>query len=334
MNIRRLFSFSVLSLSLVGCALSPGQSSLESLSPPTETTLNLSEELSSSDISDFLIQRLNNNQKDFADRFRSAVKKIVKQHDKWYSYKRKDYFTRAPELNIQDVRIKDGDSIMGSTAVSAITPEFSGRRVELTLLGNFTQNRKALTLDNFVFAYDSPLIQETLIEDSPKSRILLDDSILLQVISVEKDRIQVVLENKGLPDLYLKGLHKLSIEHEKYFTDTLIQVGEPQEKSVNLQPRIISAETLRNQAGVPLHIRLTGTNFMAQPKFSYFTIDGEFGFGFQTQVFAQSSGEMTWETVVHIPNPETFDNTSQHLIAYASPFGTAIYEFNHEEQAQ
>lgn len=80
---------------------------------------------------------------------------------------------------------------------------------------------------------------------------------------------------------------------------------------------------MRNTQNLPLHLRLKGQNFMIYPKFSYATIDGEFGFGYQTEVNVDG----TSETVVHIPNPETFDQKTQHLVIMATPFGVAFKGF-------
>ncbi|MGV3523507.1 MAG: hypothetical protein ACO1RX_04745 [Candidatus Sericytochromatia bacterium] len=67
-------------------------------------------------------------------------------------------------------------------------------------------------------------------------------------------------------------------------------------------------------------LRLKGKNFIVYPQFLQTTIDGEFGFGLQTKVLADGSAE----TVVHIPNPETFDLVSEHLVILATPFGISF----------
>jgi hypothetical protein len=90
----------------------------------------------------------------------------------------------------------------------------------------------------------------------------------------------------------------------------------------SLQPQIEGVEVLRER-GKPMHIKLTGRGFMVFPKFSYATIDGEFGFGYQTEVTADGAAE----TVVHIPDPQSFDVNPRHTVIYATPFGVTFKEF-------
>lgn len=75
--------------------------------------------------------------------------------------------------------------------------------------------------------------------------------------------------------------------------------------------------------GKPLHIRCSGQNFMIFPKFSYSLIDGQFGFGFKTEVAVDGS----FQTIIHIPNSNTFDQKSRHLVILATPYGVAFKEF-------
>ncbi|PKL80207.1 MAG: hypothetical protein CVV27_00760 [Candidatus Melainabacteria bacterium HGW-Melainabacteria-1] len=63
---------------------------------------------------------------------------------------------------------------------------------------------------------------------------------------------------------------------------------------------------------------------MGYPKFLYATIDGEFGFGFQTKFLEDGRAE----TVANVPNPETFDQQLEHLVILATPFGVAFQEFS------
>jgi len=104
-----------------------------------------------------------------------------------------------------------------------------------------------------------------------------------------------------------------------------LNVGEPVPVEYSrLQPQIESVEVLReDDDDRPQHIRLKGKGFMVFPKFSYALIDGEFGFGYQTEVMADGSAE----TVVHLPNPKSFDINAPHTVIYATPFGVTFKEF-------
>lgn len=166
------------------------------------------------------------------------------------------------------------------------------------------------------------MLQQSFLGKEPRARVLLNHSVLLTVDSVSDTEIQARLNTAGLVELYLKGLHKISVEYGNYYTDALIQIGDP-EPVDDLSPGIDAIEVLRNDDNLPLHIRLSGDNFPVYTKFYYCLIDGEFGFGYQTEVL--SAGGM--ETVVHIPNPDSFDQQDTHSVALATPFGTVFKTF-------
>lgn len=74
---------------------------------------------------------------------------------------------------------------------------------------------KALKSKTFLFELDPELIQQTFIGKSPKSRVLLDRSILLDIHAVSETEIQASFNSAQVPDLYLKGLHHLAIEQSR-----------------------------------------------------------------------------------------------------------------------
>jgi hypothetical protein len=278
-------------------------------------------------LQDFLLQsvRASNQNKDKdSDHNRNKKPPKLSRHD-WKDFKPRSHCERSPELLITDILLTEtGEKVMGPDAPAALTPDYAGAEIRLTLKGQFEKrNEKAFKLKDFLFQLESPLVQQSFIGNEPQARVLLDDSILLQVESVTATEIKARLNTKLLPDLYLKGNHRLSVELNRWYTDALLNVGEPVSVDVSsLQPQIASVEVLRER-GKPLHIKLTGRGFMVFPKFSYATIDGEFGFGYQTEVAADGSAE----TVVHIPDPQSFDLNPKHTVIYATPFGVAFKEF-------
>ena len=229
---------------------------------------------------------------------------------------------QSPELLINDVVLSDtGISVMGKDAPGSLEPDFAGKEIALTLTGTFKNSQhQPLSASDFLFTLAPPLVQQTFIGTEPIARVVLDNSILLEASSVTETEIRAILRTEKLPDLYLKGLHRLSVEQGDWYTDTLIQIGDPTPPPSSLMPHIDSIEVIRNSQQLPLHVRLTGQNFMVYPKFSYVTIDGEFGFGYQTEV--NQDGSM--QTIVHIPHPETFDQISPHIVVLATPFGVAF----------
>jgi hypothetical protein len=228
-------------------------------------------------------------------------------------------------LLITDILLTEtNQSVMGPNGLASLIPDYAGAEMSLTIKGSFEKrNEKAFKLKDFLFQLESPLVQQSFIGTEPQARVLLDDSILLQVESVTATELKARLSTKLLPDLYLKGNHRLSIELNRWYTDALLNVGEPAPVEMSeLQPQIERVEVLRER-GKALHIKLAGRGFMVFPKFSYATIDGEFGFGYQTEVATDG----TAETVVHIPDPDSFDLNPTHTVIYATPFGVAFKEF-------
>ncbi|MBT9548354.1 MAG: hypothetical protein IV090_23380 [Candidatus Sericytochromatia bacterium] len=243
----------------------------------------------------------------------------------WKDFKPRSRCERTPELLITDILLTEtGEKVMGPNAPAALRPDYAGTEIRLTIQGQFEKrNEKAFKLKEFLFQLEPPLVQQSFVGNEPQARVLLDDSILLQVESVTATEIKARLNTKLLPDLYLKGNHRLSIELNRWYTDALLNVGEPAPVELSaLQPQIESVEVLRER-GKPMHIKLTGKGFMVFPKFSYATIDGEFGFGYQTEVTADGAAE----TVVHIPDPASFDLNPRHTVIYATPFGVTFKEF-------
>ena len=243
----------------------------------------------------------------------------------WKDFKPRSHCERSPELLITDILLTEtGEKVMGPNAPAALRPDYAGTEIRLTLRGQFEKrNEKAFKLKDFLFQLESPLVQQSFVGNEPQTRVLLDDSILLQVESVSATEIKARLNSKLLPDLYLKGNHRLSVELNRWYTDALLNVGEPAPVELSaLQPQIEGVEVLRER-GKPMHIKLTGRGFMVFPKFSYATIDGEFGFGYQTEVTADGAAE----TVVHIPDPQSFDVNPRHTVIYATPFGVTFKEF-------
>ena len=278
-------------------------------------------------LQDFLLQsvRASNQNKD-KDSDHNRNKRPPKlSHSDWKDFKPRSHCERSPELLIRDIVLTEtGEKVMGPDAPAALAPDYDGAEIRLTLRGQFEKrNQKAFKLKDFLFQLESPLVQQSFIGNEPQARVLLDDSILLQVESVTATEIKARLNSKLLPDLHLKGNHRLSVELNRWYTDALLSVGEPTPVEVSaLQPQIEGVEVLREREK-PLHIKLTGRGFMVFPKFSYATIDGEFGFGYQTEVTADGSAE----TVVHIPDPQSFDLNPKHTVIYATPFGVAFKEF-------
>ena len=234
---------------------------------------------------------------------------------------------KHPDIDIQNIVLTDtSERVMdeGTPATSEIKPDYAGKIISLTITGKFSTSPK-MKLDNMMFTNEPGLIHQSLVEQEPVIRVTLDDVILFTPVSASSTSITVTLDSKGMPELYLKGLHKLTITAGKYFSDTLVKVGEPVPVT-SLSPRIDSVEVLRDERGKPENLKLTGSNLMLNYRFSYAQIDGVFGFGHSTSVI-DDNAETKWESIIHLPNPKTFNPAVQHTISLATPFGFVFKSF-------
>ncbi|PKL77453.1 MAG: hypothetical protein CVV27_05380, partial [Candidatus Melainabacteria bacterium HGW-Melainabacteria-1] len=231
--------------------------------------------------------------------------------------------------SISDVKLAEtGESIMNAASSAALEPDYSGRTISLVLTGKFLANKKALPLANFAFALEPPLILQSLQSEShePRSRLILDDAILLTTEQVSATELRASLDTRAIPDFYLKGLHKLTLIHENYYTDALIRVGEPAPPAQSLQPVIHTIDVVRSDRQKPRYLRVKGQNLMVQGLFAYATVDNVFGFSAQTSV-TESEGQLEWEALILIPEPQTFDQRAQHSLVYTTPYGSVLKSF-------
>ena len=209
-------AFTVL-LSLNACH-APSLPVSQSLSPSVST------------LQDFLVLSAKDGSKNDKDKGHNENRKPPKLSDRdWKDFKPHSRCERTPELLITDIVLTaTGESIMGPSVFIGLRPDYAGTEIGLTIKGQFEKrNDKEFKLKDFLFQLESPLVQQSFIGKEPQARVLFDDSILLQVESVTKTEIKVRLNTQLLPDLYLKGNHRLSIELDRWYTDALLNVGEP-----------------------------------------------------------------------------------------------------------
>ncbi|MGE3725020.1 MAG: hypothetical protein AB7I41_05690 [Candidatus Sericytochromatia bacterium] len=313
------FCFALFFLS--ACSVSPLV-----LTPPKTNTSFLAfsetQSLLPEQVQDFVLQKLKKEG--------HKLPKTAKFTPDWYSNPPQAGLNKTPDLTITDVWL-NGQSIQGPNAPSLLRPEWDGQPLELVLKGQFENKKdKDLKLKAFLFTLEPTVLLRSMApnENEPTARILLDDAILLTPLSVSGTEIRVKLPQEGLPDLFLRGLHKLTLIKNHFYFDTQIKVGEPLAAPPTgaLQPQIQSIEVVRNNKGQPRFLRCTGSGLMLMPKFSYAQVDSEFAFGYQSQI-VQNEATREYETLIHIPDPDSFDLNAQHTLTYATPFGTTFKQF-------
>ena len=91
-----------------------------------------------------------------------------------------------------------------------------------------------------MFSNEPNLLQLSYVDDkTPKSKLLLDESIFLEVTSANKNEIIAKVSTQAVLEYYLKGLHKISILYnDDVKTDSLIRIGDPEPPKVSLSPVI------------------------------------------------------------------------------------------------
>lgn len=260
----------------------------------------------------------------------------------WFNYQ----LQKDKNIVIDKVLISDTDKRVDDLGDSELTPDYSGKEVALSIKGNF--NSELIQPQHVMFENEENLLQLSYVgEEKPKTKILIDDSILLKPVSATKDEIKVIFSSQAIPDYYLKGLHKLSIMSENNKrTDTLIKIGDPVRPNASLSPSITEIKIIKKKdikGGVfqvlhndgedgytpetPINIKIKGKNFPMFYKFSYSSIDSKFGFGHSTAISKDNNGNITYESIIHIPDPKEFEKKTSHTLTYSTPFGTVIKTF-------
>ncbi|MFN8579264.1 MAG: hypothetical protein U0354_20750 [Candidatus Sericytochromatia bacterium] len=269
----------------------------------------------------------------------------------WFNYK----LEKDNNIVIDKVVLSDNNKRIDDLGDTELIPDYSGSKTNISIKGKF--NSEIVQAQHIIFKNEDNLLQLSYVgEEKPKTKILIDDSILLEVISANKDEIKCIFSSQAVPDYYLKGLHKLSIiSEENKRTDTLIKIGEPIRPNTSLSPSISEIKIIKKKdikGGVfqvlsykddehdhddkdfnsykpdtPINIKIKGKNFPMFYKFSYSTIDSQFGFGHSTAISKDTEGNIVWESIIHIPNPKEFEKKTSHFLTYSTPFGTVIKRF-------
>lgn len=199
-------------------------------------------------------------------------------------------------LMIQDVFL-NGQSVAGAAAPTGIQANYQGKQVTLTVRGYF----------------GDPNVDET--------AAVLNNGILLEVVSTTSEQIVLKLETGLIPDLYLSGPHNLRLQIQSTELRTKIRVGEP-EVPVILFPQLKTIIPIKDSAQKLVGFQVAGQYFMRNPYFSTARIDSQ-------DVRVESVTRSGSDDLLALPVPQGFDTTPglQHTLSYATPFGSLSLTF-------
>lgn len=234
------------------------------------------------------------------------------------------YVSQTSEFRIDNVFLSSpGTSVMGANASASLSPDYEATApINLIVQGHFP-NTPVLTLEQMHFTHEPGLLHLSFLPDELPHHLVLNHSIALKPISVSPTQITATLHPRGLPDLYFKGLHTLTLKVGNQTAERQIKVGDPL-RAVNLNPVIHSV--LYDNDQHPTHLKLTGQHFMVQPSLNYVQVDGIPVQATRASVQQTETGLQSnlW---IPIPNPDTFDPHSDHELLYITSFGVALANF-------
>ncbi len=283
------------------------------------------------------LKSFDKDKKDYKEEIKSWFKYFLKKHSK---------------IVIDKVIISSTGEQIDQKGIGFIKPDYSNENeTVISIKGKF--NDDVIAAPYIFFKNEPNLLQLSYTsEDNPKTKILIDDSILLEPVSATRDEIKVKVKTHAVSDYYLLGLHKLSIiSKDKEITDTLIRFGNPETPKTSLSPVIEEIKILKVKdlykdkdelafkvahdeddfkklnKETPIAIKIKGKNFPVFYKFSFSKIDSRFSWGHSTVISKDTTGNIVYESIIHIPDYKEFQKLTSHVISYSTPFGTAIRRF-------
>lgn len=223
-------------------------------------------------------------------------------------------------IQIQDVRLQTSDqSIMGPNAPAALQVQPTEQAtLELKIIGHF-ESVLALTEETMRFTFEAGLLHQTFWGDEPPVRVLLNGSLILEPISISATEIQVRLNTRYLPDLYLLGDHQLSVHIGPVSQLVSIRVSEPL-SVINLLPQLQAGVYMPASSQTPAYLKLKGTNLLLNPSWTQTTLNQQAVQAKATTIFADGSAEM-WLVL-----PSDLAELNRWDVRYQTPFGVSTLE--------
>lgn len=194
-------------------------------------------------------------------------------------------------LEITRVFTQDGSIILH--------PNYTGEEIQLTIVGNFEG-----------------------ISRSSEIELVLDNAIKLRVASSSENEIIAFLPQKGIPDLYLTGTHKLEARFNNQVARFELEIGPP-ERPYPISPKIDFIDLEYSSDFRPIALKIQGSDLMLNPFFAQIKLDDAVLNIFSTEISSEF-------TVVRVTLPNDFDAKKDYGLVYSSPFGSTTHLINGE----
>lgn len=223
--------------------------------------------------------------------------------------------TPTPRFYIRDVVMTEtGKSVMGVNAPEAIQPVYSDPNpIRLTVTGNFDTNIP-FSEPAMRFTFEPGLLHQSFAGETPAVRALLNGVLLLEAVMVTPQRLELLLPQHYLPDLYLQGMHALTLVAGESLQQTTVRLGEPNPPRATLIPVLENATVILAEGVNPPLLRLEGRHFLLQPGWQQLRLEGAV-LPIQQIEIGSDGKAVCWAELSADLEPGIYE------LAYHSPFG-------------
>ncbi len=203
---------------------------------------------------------------------------------------------------------------MGENAPAAIQPTYSDPNpIRLSVIGNFDTDL-LFSEPAMRFTFEPGLLHQTFAGDTPPVRALLNGVLLLEAVTVTSQRLELLLPQYYLPDLYLQGLHTLTLVSGAASQQVSVMLGKPNIPRATLIPVLSTAIIMPAEGIQPPLLRVEGRHFLLQPGWQQLSLDGTI-LPIQQVEVTNDGTAVCW---AELPPNLTAGN---YQLAYQSPFG-------------
>jgi hypothetical protein len=219
-------------------------------------------------------------------------------------------------FHISDVVLTEtGESIMGADSPAEIHADYTLETpISLKLQGKFS-GLSSLALSASSFSYEAGLKYQTHQDNAPRFRVLLDNVLILEIINFSETHLEVLLPQQYLSELYLQGLHTLSVTAEEKTTQASINVGRPN-INVSSFPQIDSVEQITTESFQGL--TLEGYFLLLNPAWQTLSINNTRVSIERIDILSDGRG------ILFSSLPEAL-SAGEYVIQYTSSFGVTYF---------